>query len=107
MYIILNVRGTFYEVKKEILLESSWFRDKLQNHKETELFVNDEPVIFEHVLRFLTEENYPYPIDLTFVLDSYGIEYFGVVKCASKKCSRKVDPKDVYCDFCIRGMMYI
>lgn len=108
MHITVNVKGTLFQVKKEVLMESKYFRDLLVNHTEgVELYVNDHPFIFEHVINFLTIDNYQYPIDLTHALDHYGVEYEGVVKCASKKCSRKVDPKDVYCDFCKRGFIYI
>ena len=106
MHITVNVKDKLFQVKKEVLMESAYFRDLLVNPKE-ELYVPRDPWLFEHVINFLTIDNYPYPIDLTHELDFYGIEYEGVVKCASQKCSRKVAPEDVYCDFCKRGFIYI
>jgi hypothetical protein len=104
MHITVNIKGKLFQIEEEVLLESAYFRKRLQNHnKETELLVDGDPFLFEHVLGFLTIDEYPFPLDLTSELDFYGIEYDGVIKCASIKCSSKVIPEDVYCDFCKRG----
>ena len=108
MYITINIRGQIFKATEDTLLESSYMVNKLKDHdKQKELFINEDPFFFDMVLKFLTVENYIFPIDLIRVLDYYGVEYEGVVKCHSNKCSRKIDPEDVYCDFCKRGFIHI
>ena|SRR3990172_5886452 len=108
MHITVNVNGKLYQIKESDLMKSSYFSNQLQNHdKQTELIINEHPIIFDEVINFLTVANYHYPTNLIHVLDLYGIEYEGVIKCANPKCFKKVVPEDIYCSCCKRGFIYI
>lgn len=114
MIIVINVGGKLFTTTKETLLESNYFQDILDGKIICEkddygnIFVDRCPKIFGQVLNFLRDDKYKFPNEYLFELDHYRIPYShpedDFVEC--KKCKfRKVDPKYVYCDFCVRGMM--
>lgn len=72
----LNVQGSIFETSKEILLQSSFFENLFNDCEIPEiLFINRSAKLFEHVLAFLTDNRYPYPIKYAYELDYYLIPF--------------------------------
>lgn len=78
----LNVGGTIFETTAETLQYSSYLHtiiiDIGVNHDDDDdeiIFIDRSPEVFVHILNFLRDDRYPYPIEYIYELDFYGIEY--------------------------------
>jgi len=117
MIITINVGGKLFTTTTETLFLSKYFKeiseDKIKCEKDGNgyIFIDRSPKTFQHVLDFIRDDKYPFPDEYEYELDFYKIQYkFAetiekeLVPC--KKCKfRQTEPKYVYCDFCVRGML--
>jgi len=77
----LNVGGKFFETTKQTLVNSSYFKCLLDEDTWNKLPDKDLPLIdrsselFEHVLCYLRNPEYPYPWQHSGELDFYGVKY--------------------------------
>lgn len=73
----LNVGGQIFETSVDTLISSSvYFSVKLSRHNyEDELFIDRDPKIFSHILSYLRDSRYPFPNELKYEFDYYGISY--------------------------------
>jgi hypothetical protein len=76
--ITLNVGGIIMQTCKDTLINgSSYFNNILTlfKHNDTEpLFVDEDPIIFRHILNYLRDARYPMPFNLEYKLEWYGIK---------------------------------
>ena len=77
IFIKLNLCGRIFEVDLDILLTSELFTNLLQDSEYNDLpiVMNRSPLLFEHVLAYMIDPNYPYPSQYKLELDYYGIKY--------------------------------
>lgn len=75
MSIKINVGGTIFETTESTLSQSSFFRSYLERWKDKDeiMFIDRSPVIFEHILSYLRDVNYAFPVEFLFELDFFGI----------------------------------
>lgn len=76
----LNVGGKYFQTTVlTLVLKSGFFRkmfDPMNHHAlSNEIFIDRSPHIFKHVLSFIRDVNYPYPIKYVKELDFYQVEY--------------------------------
>ncbi|ARF12276.1 BTB/POZ domain protein [Klosneuvirus KNV1] len=118
MIITINVGGKLFTTTTETLYRSKYFQDisnnliKCERDDNGNIFIDRCPKVFHYVLNFLRDGRYPFPNEYEFELEFYLIAYkqteseVEMVPC--KKCKlRQTEPKYVYCDFCVRGMMQV
>jgi len=117
MIITINVGGKLFTTTTETLYRSKYFKDisdgktKCERDEDGYIFLDRCPKAFSHVLNFLRDDRYPFPNEYEFELETYLIAFkidtspeIELIQC--KQCKiRKTEPKYVYCDFCVRGMM--
>lgn len=74
--VILNVGGTRFETTYSTLEKSIYFKSlfKYETDDLKEIFLDRDPGIFKHVLRYLRDIHYPYPRKYLSELDFYGIQ---------------------------------
>jgi hypothetical protein len=82
----LNVCGKYFEIPKNILIKSDLFAKIFEDGIVLPdiLPIYRSPMLFEHVLAYLIDNKYPYPIELKSELDYYLIPYVGLYNPSSK-----------------------
>ncbi|CAN5841817.1 hypothetical protein BH23THE1_BH23THE1_35050 [soil metagenome] len=80
--IVLNVGGTIFETTSTTLQKSSYFsgclefNDNLKNStKDNPYFIDRDPILFNHVLNYLRDTQYPYPKEYVYELEYYRVKY--------------------------------
>lgn len=83
----LNVGGTIFTTFKTTLIKAKYFESYFErwDNKE-EIFIDESPKLFEHVLCYLRNSDYPIAPEYYYLLDYYGIKY----EEPSKKKERKI-----------------
>jgi len=78
----LNVGGTVFETTKDSLKNSTYLTSFIERWTKSNeaIFIDRSPKIFEHVLAYLRDFNYPYPDKYSYELDFYGIKYIVIDK---------------------------
>lgn len=73
----IDVSGRIFKVNKEILMTIPYFCNMINDSKidSKNIFVQRLPNIFDHVLSYVIDDNYPFPKEHFYELDFYGIEY--------------------------------
>lgn len=75
--ITLDVSGIIIKTKRETLCKRShYFNDMLSDPSvkiENSIFVDYDPIIFNHVLNFMRDPRYLYPKKYSFALDYFGV----------------------------------
>ena len=78
MNITLNVGGKIFETKYDNIIKIPYFCNMFKICDEqlnTTLFIDRPGHIFKHVLAFIIDPLYPFPIKYAFELDFYDISY--------------------------------
>lgn len=72
----LNVGGTIFTTFKTTLIRSKYFDAYFGrwDNKE-EIFIDESPKLFEHVLCYLRNSDYPIASEYYYLLEYYGIKY--------------------------------
>lgn len=70
----VNMSGKIYYIKKDILMKIPYFVDEINKIKNSsvEIFVERSPLLFDHVLAYVLDNNYP--LDCYDELNYYGIK---------------------------------
>ena len=78
----LNVGGKIFETTRHTLTLSSYFNSYFSRwNNQSIIFIDRSYKLFEHVLAFLRNPNYPFPVQHKDELDFYGINHdFGDYK---------------------------
>lgn len=72
----LNVSGKKYEISREVLSRSQLFAGLLADcPHDNKIMIERSPKLFEHVLAYLFDNKYPYPMKYYPELDYYLISY--------------------------------
>lgn len=73
----IDVSGKIYKINREILMKIPYFCNMINDTKINEkyIFVQRSPKIFDDVLSYVIDVNYPFPKKYYSELDFYGIEY--------------------------------
>ncbi len=72
----LNVGGREYNIPIDILNKIPYFtKDSNLTLKDDEIFISRSPLIFEHVISYVLDLKYPFPVEYSYELDFYNIEY--------------------------------
>ena len=64
----INIGGRIFILPTEILNQIPHFTDRPN-------FIARSPILFEHVISFLLDPTYLFPIEYAYELDYYGIRY--------------------------------
>jgi hypothetical protein len=75
--LIINVGGTNFETFKSTLIKSPYFKAMLSGHfrdDKEDIFIDRDPELFKHVLRYLRDPTYDLPFNTHSELLFYGIE---------------------------------
>jgi hypothetical protein len=77
MSIKLNVGGTTFEVLRMTLCDSEYFKNLLDDIplNDESLFIDRDPNIFKHILNYLRDPFYAYPLEYVYLLDYYLIKH--------------------------------
>lgn len=82
----LNVGGTIFTTFKSTLIKAGYFESYFERwNNGEEIFIDESPKLFEHVLCYLRNSNYPISSEYYYLLDYYGIEYEEPLKKKEKK----------------------
>ena len=78
--ITLDVGGTIFKSTVDTLIKSGYFSALLNSDHwnfdtSKPYFIDRSAMLFEHVLSYLRNPNYPYPAEHIGELDFYGIHY--------------------------------
>ena len=75
--ISVSVCGKIFEIDLEIIRRSALFANMIDDVgiPDKPIFISRSPKLFEHVLAFLIDENYPFPLKYQSELKYYLIEY--------------------------------
>lgn len=77
MRVTVNVGGQKFETTKQTLCgRSEYFTSLFESSEignDSEIFIDRDPEPFKHVLGYLRDENYPFPRQLIYELDFFGI----------------------------------
>lgn len=85
----LNIGGTIFTTFKSTLIKAEYFKSYFERwDNNEEIFIDELPKLFEHVLCYLRNSNYPIAIEYYYLLDYYGIVYD---KPLEKKKKNKVN----------------
>ena len=74
----LNLSGRIFETTKENVLKIPYFNNMIidcDNNNIDTIFVNRSGSLFKHVLAYVIDDTYPYPLIYFNELDYYGIIY--------------------------------
>ena len=71
----INVGGKVFTTKPETLLKADYFVGLLQTEIKEQVFVDRDKKAFRHVLNYLRDEKYVFPIKYLPELDFYGVPY--------------------------------
>lgn len=94
----LNVGGKVFHTTTETLKRSGFFRQRMDELVSTagEYFIDRSSDMFEHVLNFLRDPDYPYPADYSYILelDRYDVDGKAEYKEKSKSINERLDNID-------------
>ncbi len=83
----LNVGGTIFATFKTTLIKAKFFESYFERwNNGEEIFIDESPKLFEHVLCYLRNSNYPIAPEYYYLFDYYGIDY---EKPSKKKKEKK------------------
>lgn len=75
----VNVGGKIFETSKDTLCKSTYFSSLFSRwssiSQQNEIFIDRDPIAFEHILNLLRDSNYPFPKKYLYELDFYGVVY--------------------------------
>lgn len=77
----IDVGGVIFHTTKETLCKSGYFRSLMfgnnicESSQDQPIFVDRDAQAFRHVLGYLRNSNYQYPIELASELDYYTVSY--------------------------------
>ena len=74
----LNVSGRKFVVHIDTLNKIPYFHNAIKDFNMdlfSAIFVNRSPMLFDHVLAFVIDNKYPYPVEYFSELDYYDIQY--------------------------------
>jgi len=71
----VNMLGKIYHIKRDILMKIPYFIKRINdiNNSSVEIFVERSPLLFDQILAYLMDNNYP--LEYYSELDYYGITY--------------------------------
>lgn len=111
----LEVGGQHFATTLDVLLKAETFRNMFEGTDQS--YDNDEPIIinrsgevFSKVLAYLIDNRYPFPKNLVYELEYFGIDYTVAEKhseyitktrhffCLNDQCKEKLSPDEKYCD---------
>src|SRR6185369_8805355 len=97
--ICLNVGGELMQTCKDTLVtRSSYFRNILTLYKydnNEPLFVDDDPIIFKHILNNMRDHRYLVPFNLQYKLDWYGVNNIDLNIEPDPVISEKLNIQDI------------
>lgn len=96
LIIKLNLSGTLFEVEKDKLIQSDMFKGILEDIEYDGSIINvyRSPHVFKHVLSYLIDNKYPYPLKYESELKYYVIPYkklYNPVDDVSTQCRRIIE----------------
>ena len=111
--IIINVCGKIFKTDLETICKSNLFKNMIDDMgvPTEEIFINRSPKLFEHVLAYIIDENYPFPFKYRSELDYFLIDYdpdelynpdteIKMIKSSIKNLEKKIDDKDLhFCEY--------
>ncbi len=72
----LNVGGTIFTTLRTTLIRAKYFESYFERwDNKDDIFIDESPKLFEHVLCYLRNSNYPIAPEYYYLLDYYGIDY--------------------------------
>jgi hypothetical protein len=74
----LKLIGKTYEIDKNILMKMSTIRTMLEDFSNNEskiIPINRSSLLFDHVIAYVIDDTYPYPLKYFNELDYYGVIY--------------------------------
>lgn len=72
----LNVQGIPFEISNYILDKSVILKNMINNDDgKNPIFIDEDPIIFQHILNYLRNSKYPFPNKYYYILDHYSIFY--------------------------------
>ena len=75
--ITINVCGKIFKTDLETITKSELFKNMIDDvgAPTEEIFINRSPALFEHVLAYLIDQQYPFPLKYEAELKYYLIDY--------------------------------
>ncbi len=72
----LNVGGHYFQTTSATLLKSGYFRNRVSEitYSATEYGIDRSGILFEHVINFMRDSNYPYPTIYYSELEYYDVD---------------------------------
>lgn len=70
----INVRGTIFEIEKDVLLNIPYFKNLYDACENTDIpYVSRSPYSFDAIITYITDLKYQLPEEYIYDLDFYGI----------------------------------